>query len=1138
MKILNIYYKNINSLAGEGQVSFDQSPIADSGVFAITGANGSGKTSILDVITLGLYGETFRFDKPAEHIITKQANDSLAQVEFAFNGEKYRSVWQVNRTDVNRPAMSLWQLDDQAVLLADNPAQVRQRVFELTGMDFHKFSKSIILPQGDFAAFLNALDSERLDILEKISGQDFYQETIRQLSKKLKDLQEKQALVNRDLSAIPLVDPETLFAAEQDLLDFQELQVELKEEQSQLQQQWQTLQTIAQLQTQIEQLSVQQQKLTDKIAAQRHDLQSIDDAPDTDAFQQDLELLTSLENELALSQTNLVNFRQELAVLQASVADYSGELATLAEGKNLFDQKQLLSDLKLKLNELKTSLPRELDLANNLGQQIFEKKAALTQADEWLQSHQAEAILVSDFPDIVRLRNLRNEITALSGQQKNQDTKTKKQTATIEKNQLAVKNTQQRLDELQTLIATSDKNKSLLLQNRSLAAWQESLQDQELRVKDFQELYSVASVYQRLSEKKPFFSWFSKKTPETLPDVSDTELQVAKLKTEFESEENIAKALELALGNETLVKRLQVHRSKLVEGKPCYLCGSSVHPYSLKPPADTDYKRALADQRGRLQVLKSTIEHYEKQLVSVNKQHNYAKAKKDYITEKRNEWLFLSNKLNLVSKNLTIENSVLQKELLNAESDELNKIKRLIEDYHQFERDINTAQIEIQLKQALLEKLRDEYRILDANRDEESPEVAAHLQNCKQEEEALTKHLELTLKSLGEKLPGKGKEDAVYDRLNSRRQDYQIYVLRQKGLQEDIFDLQKQVDALQLTIQSHQSQMNALLANMQVEEGAGLHLAIIEKQHLIQHQEQRIQEQSILLESMRRSVSEKLQTLGFADVKALYAMQALIQQQATLQAQYFADNKTLDQLKQQIMALVDQFERAKLTLADNSSLEEVASVLKLLTEKIAIADAEIVSLRSKLEKQQKYQRSYDKLAEQLDQLALQVADYSQQLAEVSDDHPDSRRKLRQLLVNQLLHKANQVLEKINGRYYLRSAESEHGLALEIEDTKQKNLRRLPKTLSGGESFTVSLALALALTDIANNGKAIESLFLDEGFGNLDAEALYQAMTTLESLKLQGKTVGIISHVEAVKKRIKTQITLVKNANGYSQLVVG
>jgi exonuclease SbcC len=158
-----------------------------------------------------------------------------------------------------------------------------------------------------------------------------------------------------------------------------------------------------------------------------------------------------------------------------------------------------------------------------------------------------------------------------------------------------------------------------------------------------------------------------------------------------------------------------------------------------------------------------------------------------------------------------------------------------------------------------------------------------------------------------------------------------------------------------------------------------------------------------------------------------------------------------------------------------------------------------------------------------------------ELTLISDDSVGFRRKIQQLMSDKLLSHTNQILEKLSGRYYVRSGTSEHGLALEIEDTKQMNVRRLPQTLSGGESFVVSLALALALAEIANNGKAIDSLFLDEGFGNLDAEALYLAMTTLETLKTHGKIVGVISHVDGVKKRIKTQIELVKKPNGFSEL---
>ena len=99
MKILNIHFKNINSLEGESRINFEQSPFSDTGVFAITGPNGSGKSSILDAITLGLYGETFRFDRPASHVMTKHTAECFAEIEFSLGGEKYQSSWHVQRAE-------------------------------------------------------------------------------------------------------------------------------------------------------------------------------------------------------------------------------------------------------------------------------------------------------------------------------------------------------------------------------------------------------------------------------------------------------------------------------------------------------------------------------------------------------------------------------------------------------------------------------------------------------------------------------------------------------------------------------------------------------------------------------------------------------------------------------------------------------------------------------------------------------------------------------------------------------------------------------------------------------------------------------------------------------------------------------
>ena len=94
-----------------------------------------------------------------------------------------------------------------------------------------------------------------------------------------------------------------------------------------------------------------------------------------------------------------------------------------------------------------------------------------------------------------------------------------------------------------------------------------------------------------------------------------------------------------------------------------------------------------------------------------------------------------------------------------------------------------------------------------------------------------------------------------------------------------------------------------------------------------------------------------------------------------------------------------------------------------------------------------------------------------------------------------------------------------------------------RSLSGGESFLVSLALALGLSELASGRTSIESLFIDEGFGSLDADTLEIAMTALENLQAGGKTIGVISHVPAMQERIPTQINVTKESGGCSEITL-
>jgi len=112
------------------------------------------------------------------------------------------------------------------------------------------------------------------------------------------------------------------------------------------------------------------------------------------------------------------------------------------------------------------------------------------------------------------------------------------------------------------------------------------------------------------------------------------------------------------------------------------------------------------------------------------------------------------------------------------------------------------------------------------------------------------------------------------------------------------------------------------------------------------------------------------------------------------------------------------------------------------------------------------------------------------------------------------------------------------LEMEVLDMWQGDVARDTRTLSGGESFLVSLALALALSDLVSFKTSIDSLFLDEGFGTLDGETLEIALNALDSLNASGKMIGVISHVEALKERIPLQIRVAKSVGiGFSTVEV-
>ena len=1141
MKILNIHFKNINSLEGESRINFEQSPFSDTGVFAITGPNGSGKSSILDAITLGLYGETFRFDRPASHVMTKHTAECFAEIEFSLGGEKYQSSWHVQRAEGNPerelmpPEMQLTRLKDDEVL-ANTPQQVCARMTEITGMNFRNFTRSIMLAQGDFAAFLNALDSERMDILEKIISTDIYTDYKNEVIDKAENAQKELDLLKQNLATIQLMEPQKQEACEHDLIDFKEQYTELRDEQNSLEQQQSLLIEITAIKRQI----VEQEKNLEKAKIQAENTQKlldrIDAGQDALIFKVDIENIKDKSHVIRQGKSTLDDFQIELKQLKDKLGN-----ETAPEGvaqRSFTEQQQTLDNIREQANQFALNRQSETDLLLSLAAQYTEKKSVLATVSIWLEEHAADALLLTDFPEIGKLKKLRAELAELGEKKKSFTKQSKKTISTLKNNTAALDKENKKLAELKHTLQADEKELEAMAQDNTPDDIDALRLEQQERVKDFQTLYSLAQKHQKLTGGFSFFSLFRRKEhPDHDADVLSLELE--KLRQEIKREENIKRALDEKIVLESLMKKMAPDRIHLVDGKPCPLCGALQHPYAKRPPAATSSQQALIDQKAKIRVLIEKAANTEQKISFTQKRSEKNQARQTQLQQIRTQWLNLCNRLNIVSQDLDINKLRSMKRLIKKENLDLKDIVSFAAKYRNKQAGIEKLKALIAKSATTIEQLQLSTQQLGSSTQgltQEQIDIESAFVECQRQEKQLADKVIEQLTLLGEKMPAKGQEDVLFDRLNQRRQDYHGYAFRHKGLTEELKALESKQAACQTAITRCNEQLEVYGSQLQREETVGLHLALIEKQRLIADKEQLLAQQEIEVANLHQAVLEKMRATQFTSLDEIREILELMERQPELERQKAELEQAVDAKAIEFEASNAQLEADLTSSKSTLTLTEIEEQLRRIGEKIEIASMEAQHLERLLSEQKQLQQTYDTVLLRLQQQEAVFQPYFAEAALLETESGMAfRRRVQGRIADKLLFQTNTILEKISGRYYLRQAPSEQGLALEIEDTYQANVRRLPKTLSGGESFVVSLALALGLSELANNGRSVDSLFLDEGFGNLDADSLYTVISTLEGLHTHGKTVGVISHVEAVHKRIKAQLQVVKKPNGMGEL---
>lgn len=269
-----------------------------------------------------------------------------------------------------------------------------------------------------------------------------------------------------------------------------------------------------------------------------------------------------------------------------------------------------------------------------------------------------------------------------------------------------------------------------------------------------------------------------------------------------------------------------------------------------------------------------------------------------------------------------------------------------------------------------------------------------------------------------------------------------------------------------------------------------------------------------------------------------------------LRALLVHDNAWLKEERETLKALVDAVKQAETILkerqaqretherqrANQDSVETVREAWQKTQTDLADAQNRTKEAEIHLRQDNERREKAKDLQEQIDRQEGVARIWNQLDGLIgSSDGKKFRNYAQQFTLDVLLGYANRHLSDLSRRYRLERVKDT--LALMVVDQDMGDEPRSVHSLSGGESFLVSLALALGLASLSSNRVRVESLFIDEGFGSLDADTLRLAMDALDKLQAQGRKVGIISHVQDMTERIGTQIQVRRQSGGQSRIEV-
>ncbi len=1123
MKLKKLTIHNIASFQ-DAVIDFEKEPLNSADVFLITGITGSGKSTILDAICMALYGKTPRIEEAdttsvinkhdgltltdARRFLRRNAGEGFVALQFNASDINFEAYWGVNRA-YNKPngtlqkrVWTLTDLDKKHTLKIE--ADIKERISQLIGLDYDQFCRTTMLSQGEFDKFLSSKESEKAEILEKITGADIYQRIGSRIFAVTKQHKEEYDICKLKLDQIKVLSDEEieslnkLIAESQTKIDQINSQIKtLSDDRNWLVDEDRLAKTETDLTEQLNTAVAETQ--TDDFIAAKADIDQYDATGQARNF---VRQIAEQQKVIADANKKFDSLKSSYAALLADCAEFDNSIAAL---------KSKLSEAN---NSLQNELPRKkaYDAAGEICSQLNNALNANKKADEYRK----------DADD------LSNQINSIAKQLEDLQPKLEKQRQDLE-------NSKKQNSELQKCI--DDKNVADLRKQKDTI---------QLSLTNIANAVSAVNQYKNncsfLADVQASLDKYADDKAKQEADLKVAEAVFAAKADALKSARTTRDKQSVAAGDAA-----QTLRNGLIPGDKCPVCGQII--IDTLPIADTLKKildaadQALADAERDYLKAQENVHACRSRIKTDDDNINDAKAKQNkYKAETEESLNNLKQACNICNVSYSSPD-----ETLAALQNSKSSLELALNDLNKSIAEVDNLQIKLNKLQAQFEK--------DRKKCDDDANLINSISN-KQTELSSARSTKIELAASQKTIADAAKENVATLLADSPDWDNDPLTLSQKFCaeltekKENYIRLTELVDTLDKDINN-----KTLQADAAKKAAARVADSMPQWADIVASKPSHSNDVAEALNAVAADVKSAADAIAAANVTiatAQHNLDSFIQDNPDFSAQRISElanisdqqiqslRQTISKLNEKVnnykgaleqaitshaqhslkrpKALCENPDTTKEQLSQNienleNDREQITQQRGAITQKINANDEAIARRRSD-------QEECDKLAA--------VYQRWEALNKLIGDSEGKRFRTIALsyVLNSLIRSANVYMSRLTDRYTL-SVQPGTFIIL-VTDAYQGYTTRTANTISGGETFLVSLALALALSDLGSL-TGIDTLFIDEGFGTLSGEPLQKAIETLRLLHSNNRRrVGIISHVAELRERIPVQIQVTQS----------